>query len=131
MELLERIINDTWLKDKDIVKAARWLRLSFSVDLGEGTGNFALKLLAQATSMAKKGSEGKNGRFPETELQWLSTTAFNKAVDHLSAGCHEISETWIKGALELARYAADEGALHANLTYKNEQAMARMIANAL
>lgn len=130
-ELLQRIINETWVKDKDLVKASRWLRLSFSTDLSEGTGDFALKLLAQAAGIARKGHEHKNKNevFPETELQWLATTAFNKAVDFLSSGLGEGSAAWIEGALELARYAADNGALHANLTFKREQAMERAKAS--
>ena len=130
-ELLQRIINDTWQRDKNLVKASRWLRLSFSMDLSEGNGEFALKLATQAASMAKKGYDGRNGHFPETELQWLATTSFNKAVDLLSLGEREACTVWIDGALELARYAADNGALHANFTYKKEQAMERVKAAAV
>lgn len=118
MELLDRIINDTWQKHKDIVKASRWLRLSFSLDLNDGDGAFALKLLAQAAGMARKQMERQREEFPETELQWLATTSFNRAVDLLSEGKHEACMEWVGGALELARYAADNGALHVNLTYK-------------
>lgn len=125
-ELLQRIINDTWHKDKDVAKAARWLRLSFSIDLNEGTGSFALKLLEQAAGMAKKGYNGITVAFPETELQWLATTSFNKAVDLLSSSAREASERWSSGALEIARYAADNGALHANLTAKLQMARERM-----
>ena len=130
-ELLDRIINDTWGNDKDIVKASRWLRLSFSFDLSEGTGDFALKLLAQAAGMAKKGYDRRTEAFPETEMQWIATTAFNKAVDLMSSGSVDDSTPWIKGSLELARYAADNGALHANLTYKQEQAMERVKASGI
>lgn len=124
--LLQRIINDTWRKDRDIVKASRWLRLSISMDLNDGTGDFALKLLDQAVNMAKKGYHSNHTIFPETELQWLSSTAFNKAVDLLSVDRRDDAEVWISGALELARYAADNGALHAYLTYMHEQAKEAM-----
>lgn len=129
ISLIQRIINETWKKDKDLVKVSRWLRLSFSIDLSDGDGTFALKLLHQAADMAKKGYEGSSDQvYPETELQWLSTTAFNEAVDFLSGGEYESSKEWIEGALELARYAADQGALHANLTYKKSIAMERIKA---
>lgn len=125
MDLLNRIINETWRKHQDIVKAARWLRLSFTVDLNDGDGKFALKLLGQAAQMAKRGRDGKSDVFPETELMWIATTAFNKSVDLLALGVTEGCQSWIDGALELARFAADNGALHAGLTYKKELVVQR------
>ena len=124
-ELLERVINDTWRKDRDLTKAFRWLRLAYSMDLTDGTGDLALKLLKQAAGMAKRGYEKGDDSVPDRELQWISTTAFNRAVDFLSSGQPNEAEIWIDGALELARYAADNGGLHANLTDKREQAMNR------
>lgn len=127
ISLIQRIINETWKKDKDLVKVSRWLRLSFCVDLSDGDGTFAYKLLQQAADMARKGYEGSSGqRYPETELQWLVTTAFNKAVDFLGAKEFALSREWIEAALEAARYAADEGALHAHLTVKKGLALERM-----
>jgi tRNA threonylcarbamoyladenosine modification (KEOPS) complex Pcc1 subunit len=126
MELLDRIINDTWQKHKDILKASRWLRLSFSLDLNDGDGNFAHKLLLQAAAMAKKQMSKGGDAFPERELQWVAATAFNHAVDLLSAERNEDCLRWIDGALELARYAADNGALHANLTDRKGMIEARM-----
>ena len=119
-ELLQKIINDTWKKEKDMAKAARWLRISFSHDLKDGTGTFALQLLVQATGMAKKGFERRTDTFPDMELQWLATTAFNKAVDLLSQGERAGCGSWLDGSLELARYSADNGALHASLTSKRQ-----------
>ena len=125
--LIQRIINETWKKDKDLVKVSRWLRLSFSIDLSDADGAFALQLLQQAADMAKKGHSSSDAEcYPETELQWLATTAFNHAIDLLSGGAFEDAKIWIDAALEVARYAADEGALHANLTHKKGVAMARM-----
>ena len=63
-QVLARIINDTWQKERDIVKASRWLRLSFSADLTDGSGEFALKLLEQAAGMAKKASKGHGEAYP-------------------------------------------------------------------
>jgi hypothetical protein len=117
-ELLQRVINDTWKLEKNMAKAGRWLRISFSHDHDHGDGEFALNLLDQAIGMAKKGYDKKTDPFPEMELQWLSTTAFNKAVDLLSRGSGSGSKPWLEGALELARYSDDNGALHANLTDK-------------
>lgn len=124
--LLDRIINETWQQNKDISKASRWLRLSFSMDLKEGKGNFALELLKQSAGMAMKGYRKEDATYPETELQWLAITAFNRAVDLLSNGNVALAREWIQGALELARYAGDDGALHANLTDRHEMAMRRL-----
>ena len=125
-ELLQRIVNDTWRKAKDVHKAARWLRLSFHIHLTEGSSDFALKYLDQAAGIAKEGYNGTADLFPQTELQWLATTAFNKAVDLLSSGLEDVSERWTTAALELSRYAADDGALHSNLTSKRHLAVERM-----
>ena len=127
ISLIQRIINETWKKDKDLVKVSRWLRLSFSIDLSDGDGAFALKLLQQAADMARKGYEGNSDQsYPETELQWLAITAFNKAIDFLSAKEYELAKQWMEGALEVARYSVDNGALHGNLTVKKGMAMERI-----
>jgi hypothetical protein len=151
--LLQKIINETWSADKNIVKLARWLRFTFSVALN-GNANtdeddgISLKLTQQAASLARRGTERKNDPYPEDELQWLATTAFNRAVDLLMADMNSRSshdserrreegrgeedggtnrpEAWMQAALELARYADDNGALHALLTRGREEAERRM-----
>jgi len=151
--LLQKIINETWSADKNIVKLARWLRFTFSIALN-GNANtdeddgISLKLTQQAASLARRGTEQKNDPYLEDELQWLATTAFNRAVDLLMAdmnsrGSHgperrreeargeedggaNRPEAWMQAALELARYADDNGALHALLTRGREEAERRM-----
>jgi hypothetical protein len=125
-ELLQKIINETWSKDKDILKLARWLRFTFSVGLNDSNGSVSIKLVEQAASMAKRGTEMRNQPYPEDELQWLATTAFNKAVDLLAVEDRATAEQWMEAALELARYAADNGSLHAQLTKTREEAKRRM-----
>lgn len=125
-QLLDRVINETWQRDKDIEKASKWLRVSFSLDLSNRAGEFALKLLQQAAGMARRGRDGRDAMFPENELQWLATTAYNKAVDLMSNGAEEDMMRWIDGALELARYAADEGALHAHLSEQRTKVLQRL-----
>ena len=125
-ELLQKIINETWLKDKDILKLARWLRFTFSVALGDADGGVSIKLVEQAASLARRGTEMRNNPYPEDELQWLATTAFNKAVDLLAVENRQAAEQWLEAALELARYAADNGSLHAQLTRTRGEAEKRM-----
>jgi hypothetical protein len=125
-ELLQKIIHETWTNDKDILKLARWLRFTFSVGLGDANGGVSIKLVEQAASLARRGTEMRNDPYPEDELQWLATTAFNKAVDLLAAEDRVAAEQWMEAALELARYAADNGSLHAQLTKTREEAEMRM-----
>jgi hypothetical protein len=125
-ELLQKIINETWSNDKDILKLARWLRFTFSLGLSDANGGVSIKLVEQAASLARRGTEMRNDPYPEDELQWLATTAFNKAVDLLAAEDRQAAEQWMEAALELARYAADNGSLHAQLTRTREEAERRM-----
>lgn len=125
-ELLQKIINETWSKDKDILKLARWLRFTFSVGLGDANGGISVKLVEQAAVLARRGTEMRNDPYPEDELQWLATTAFNKAVDLLAVGDRQAADQWMEAALELARYAADNGSLHAQLTKTRAEAERRM-----
>lgn len=125
-ELLQKIINETWSKDKDIVKLARWLRFTFSVGLSDSDGGISVKLVEQAAALARRGTEMRNDPYPEEELQWLSITAFNKAVDLLAVENRQGADQWMEAALELARYAADNGSLHAQLTRTREEAERRI-----
>ncbi|TKA83433.1 hypothetical protein B0A55_00323 [Friedmanniomyces simplex] len=127
-ELLQKCINMTWKKDKDIRKMSRWLRLTFSIHLHDGSPEFALKVVQQAAGVAQKGYNHQADVYPLDELCWLATTAFNKAVDCLNMGDCEGAAPWTAAALDLARYVDDNGSLHANLTLRKEAAAERMRA---
>ncbi|KAK4555551.1 sporulation-specific protein 22 [Recurvomyces mirabilis] len=121
-DLLSRSINETWKRDKDINKMALWLRQSFSLHLEDGDEGFALNIVQQAASIAAKGYEGKTAAYPAEELFWLASTVFNKAVDIVAHGGVKEARGWMEGSLELARYADDNGSLHANLKAKKRVA---------
>ncbi|KAK3072410.1 sporulation-specific protein 22 [Teratosphaeriaceae sp. CCFEE 6253] len=125
-ELLQQCINQTWRKDKDVKKMSRWLRLAFSVNMADGDPDFALKIVEQAAGVARRGYDGHTEVYPLDELCWLATTAFNKAVDSMAGGDVEGPEPWIAAALELARYADDNGSLHGNLTRVRDSAAERV-----
>ena len=126
-DLLQKIINETWKQDKDVVKLARWLRLSFSIDLSDADGDLSLKLLGQATMMARRRTEGEGlERYPEHELQWMAITAYNRAVDFLAREEFDKVHEWVDAALGLAYWAADNGSLHAHLTRKREEMEAKL-----
>ncbi|KAK0947986.1 sporulation-specific protein 22 [Friedmanniomyces endolithicus] len=127
-ELLQKCINMTWKKDKDIREMSRWLRLTFSIHLHDGNPGFALKVVQQAAGVAQKGYNHQADVYPLDELCWLATTAFNKSVDCLNTGNTEGAAPWIGAALDLARYADDGWSLHANLTHRTKAAEERMRA---
>ena len=67
----------------------------------------ALETLAQATVIA-----GANPTtFPPAELEWLATTAFNKAVDAFNLNDDAAKEGWGMAAIALAEKTSDEGVL--------------------
>ncbi|KAI5369758.1 putative meiosis specific protein Spo22/ZIP4/TEX11 [Septoria linicola] len=125
-QLLQRIINDTWRKDKNIVKVSRWLRFAFMLCMNHEKGDFAHKLLEQASHMAESGQRGKFDMYPESELQWLATTGFNHAIDLIASGQRENVKKWLDAALEVARWAQDNGTLHAILSNNRKAVEERM-----
>ncbi|RMX86133.1 hypothetical protein D0869_03302 [Hortaea werneckii] len=125
-QLLQRCINETWKKDRDIVKMSRWLRLAFSMHLHDQDNGLALKLVEQAAAIARKGYNSEGEEYPNVELTWLATMAFNKAIDCLASGDYGGCQSWADAALELAYYADDNGSLHAHLTAKRKLAESRM-----
>ncbi|KAI7348606.1 SPO22-domain-containing protein [Hortaea werneckii] len=125
-QLLQRCINETWKKDRDIVKMSRWLRLAFSMHLHDQDNGLALKLVEQAAAIARKGYTNEAEVYPAVELTWLATMAFNKAIDCLATGDYGGCQSWADAALELAYYADDNGSLHAHLTAKRKVAESRM-----
>ncbi|KAI6994451.1 hypothetical protein KC329_g2826 [Hortaea werneckii] len=125
-QLLQRCINETWKKDRDIVKMSRWLRLAFTMHLHDQDNGLALKLVEQAAAIARKGYNNEAEVYPDVELTWLATMAFNKAIDCLATGDNGGCQSWADAALELAYYADDNGSLHAHLTAKRKVAESRM-----
>ncbi|KAI7361399.1 SPO22-domain-containing protein [Hortaea werneckii] len=125
-QLLQRCINETWKRDRDIVKMSRWLRLAFSMHLLDQDNGLALKLVEQAAAIARKGYNSEGEEYPNVELTWLATMAFNKAIDCFASGDYGGCQSWADAALELAYYADDNGSLHAHLTEKRKLAESRM-----
>lgn len=56
--------------------------------------------------------------FPTEELEWMATTAFNRAVDFYCAGDDEIAKDWAGKALNIAQHCSDEGSLERLLQSK-------------
>lgn len=125
--LLQKCINETWKHNRDLPKMARWFRLTFGMYLQEGDADWARKIVTQAAGVAQKaGGKDIQGVYPFDELCWLASSAFNQAVECVSSGACESAPPWMEAALELARYADDNGSLHAHLTSKSEVLNARI-----
>ena len=83
----------------------------------------------QAAEVAHSGQRGEHGTYPEAELLWLATAAFNYAVDLLlqDALSNEPRVTvWMDAALSAARWTQDNGTLHKLLTVKRQTACERV-----
>lgn len=125
-QLLQKIINETWKKEREIVKVSRWLRFAFVLCLHHEEGSFARKLLDQASRMAQHGQAGKHELYPEAELQWLATTGFNNAIDLITEKKLDHVKAWLDAAVEVVRWTQDNGAMHAILSEKRETVLKRI-----
>ncbi|SMY19302.1 unnamed protein product [Zymoseptoria tritici ST99CH_1A5] len=124
-DVLQRAVDHCWKAQYDIVKIARWLRFAFTLCLDHIQDDFSYKLLLQAATIAEKArspDQPSQDLYPDAELQWLATTGFNHAVDLIAVENHTEATKWMEGALELARWVMDEGALHALFTEKRRLA---------
>jgi hypothetical protein len=76
-------------------------------------------VLDQAYALARD-SQHSSGAYPEEELEWLSTTTFNRAVDFYLASEDTESRNWVQKALDLAGVMRD-GRLQQVLRSKAEE----------
>ncbi|KAI5200557.1 hypothetical protein E4T39_05665 [Aureobasidium subglaciale] len=101
--VMEKIINTCYRNNKDITRLARWIRCLFQMCLSSNPA-LSLRCLDQAASIAIKTSVDSE-KYPQEEIEWLATTAFNHAVD-LWFGDEEEGEReareWAQKALMLA-----------------------------
>lgn len=126
LELLQRAINATWKNEKNLGKLARWVRIAFAMSLEDGRTQFGLLLAQQAAAMAEGGQKEKHEHYPPAELHWLASTCFNRAVDFLGVSQNADAVLWMDAALEVARWADDNGSLHALLTTRRNTAQQRI-----
>jgi hypothetical protein len=57
-------------------------------------------------------------RYPQTELEWLATSAFNHSVDYYLQDNDKECKKWAEQAFILAQWLEDEGALRDMLMEK-------------
>ncbi|WEW57166.1 sporulation-specific protein 22 [Emydomyces testavorans] len=122
---------------QNLEKTSRWIRCLFQFAIGSDI-QIAESVLDQAYVLARDGgaeshrqdqnSVRPQGRqspiktaYPEEELEWLSTTAFNQAIDFYLASDDGASRRWYGKALDLARLLSDNGSLWHTLQEKYER----------
>ncbi|MCJ1250157.1 hypothetical protein MMC30_007383 [Trapelia coarctata] len=112
--ILQQIVNLSWRIDGiDMIRLARWVRCLFQLAL-TSKAEIAEFLLDQVCALARDDKMV----YPAEELEWLATTAFNRAVDFYCASQDEDCKRWAEKALEVTRGARDEGQLHELLESK-------------
>lgn len=68
----------------------------------------AKNVLDQAYALARD-HQSSSSAYPEEELEWLATTAFNRAVDFYLESADRESRQWAEKALDLATVMRDGG----------------------
>jgi hypothetical protein len=131
--VMKKIINAVWtLECLDTSKLARYMRILFQLALSEGNTAIAEDLLNQTVAYAKAATEvselvpAENNpiteqadqTYPPEELEWMATTAFNRAVDFYSSEKDEDCKIWADRAINIAHFCTDNGALEALLQDK-------------
>ena len=138
--LLQRIINMNWQWDDGgcIDNVSRWIRCLFSLAISET--DIAVQLLDRAVTIAEIASKvcdstcqrwcsddltqalssllQQTKSYPPEELEWLATTAFNRAIDFYCTSQDVTCRLWAEKALTLSNLCEDRGALHEVLQQK-------------
>jgi hypothetical protein len=115
---LKRIVNEAWsLESFDISKLSRYMRCLFRLGLSSGDGPLAESMLDQVLELASL-AENSETPYPLEELEYVATTAFNRAVDYYCTGDDEACRRWAGKAIEVAGFSADGGDLGSLLQEK-------------
>ncbi|KAK0634593.1 meiosis protein SPO22/ZIP4 like-domain-containing protein [Bombardia bombarda] len=107
---MRKIVNEIWvLETFDAVKLAKYTRCLFQATLPLDDG-LTMSLLDEACNKARELRENE-GSWPEEELEWMATTAFNHSIDCYGAHESERAKEWATKAMNLAHYCSDGGGL--------------------
>ncbi|GLA91221.1 hypothetical protein AtubIFM61612_005553 [Aspergillus tubingensis] len=105
----------------------RYIRCLFQLSLDAAEYQLAESILDQSLILAQErhAEAGNNSNpslpsYPEDEIRWLSTVAFNRAVDYYLAAADADCRRWAGKAISLADMAQDDGALGRLLREKLE-----------
>ncbi|OJJ76328.1 hypothetical protein ASPBRDRAFT_51956 [Aspergillus brasiliensis CBS 101740] len=96
----------------------RYIRCLFQLSLDAAEYLLAESILDQVLVLAQEkqtetGNSNNLGvpRYPKDEIRWLSTVAFNRAVDYYLAAADADCRRWAGKAISLAELVEDDGAL--------------------
>ncbi|KAL8654418.1 MAG: hypothetical protein Q9210_001512 [Variospora velana] len=136
---LQQIVTKVWQPEsEDIDRLARWIRCLLSLALSskvEVAGKIVDQVISivgnakevgpsdigdQCVSSAKEVTLAKQkpGHYPAEELEWIATTAFNRAVDFYCTSQDDACRSWAGKAISLANLGDDHGQLHELLQNK-------------
>ena len=119
---LQQIINITWqLHGSNIDRLARWIRCLFALALTSNV-EIAEQLLDQVSNIVEA-SRRQSMKYPAEELEWLSATTFNRAIDFYCSSQDASCRQWAERALALANLCDDGGQLHEVLQGKYQGLM--------
>lgn len=86
------------------------MRCLFRLGLTSGDGPLTESLLDQVSELASS-AENSETPYPLEELEYVATTAFNRAVDYYCTGEDGACRRWAEKAVAVARFCADGGGL--------------------
>lgn len=113
---LKNIVNVAWeLDDFDMAKLSRYMRVLFQQAIQHGGS--AVDLLESIESHAAESADSEVP-YPPEELEWIATTAFNKAVDFYCVSEDENCRLWAVKAIGIAHCCPDGGVLESVLQDK-------------
>ncbi|KAI5285866.1 hypothetical protein KEM52_002246, partial [Ascosphaera acerosa] len=91
-----------------------WVRRVFQRSLEVDARDAAEAILRLAVTLASDTQSGhveSESHYPDEEVEWLATKAFNRAIDFYLAGQDDMCARWSLAAMELAGAMHDGGAL--------------------
>jgi len=111
---MRKIVNEIWvLESFDAIKLSKYTRCLFMATLPLDD-TLAIKLLDEACNKARELQES-DVRWPEEELEWMASMAFNHAIDLYGVQEMDRAKEWATKAINLAHYCSDEGGLEKTL----------------
>lgn len=124
MPRLKSIVNSAWtLADFNTATLSRYMRVLFQSSLSKDISSShdesssALALLDSIASHASDALESEVP-YPKEELEWIATTAFNRAVDYYCASDDRACREWAEKAISISNFVADGGDLQRVLQAK-------------
>lgn len=114
---LQQIIHATWPRSHtDIAHLSRWIRCLFSLSLTSSSSleiseHLLTQVIINATNAKSTPSHSHSpspSPYPPEELEYLATTAFNRAVDFYCASQDAACRRWAGKALEMAELCRDD-----------------------